>query len=170
MKVRFKITTALLRTIRTDLRRSHAFARERVGFISTGLSACDNDVLVLARQYRPVLDSEYLHDASVGAMMGPDAIRRALQWAMDEDGAMFHVHTHGGRGVPRFSSTDLRENQKFMADFFKVAPRCIHGAIVLSDTAAHGHVWFGPSLSRGTVASFTEVGIPLRRWGPNEQA
>lgn len=164
MKVRFKITTTLLTSIRNDLQRRHPFAHERVGFISAGLSACGSDLLVLARGYRPVRDDEYLRDPSVGAMMGADAIRRAMQWAMQDGVALFHVHTHGGRGVPGFSPIDLRENAKFVPDLFKVAPQCAHGAIVLSDTAANGLVWYDRSQPHHFIASFIEVGVPLHNW------
>ena len=164
MNVRFKITTSLLSTIRIDLRRRHPFAHERVGFISAGMSISGDDLLVLARQYRPVCDHEYLPDLSVGAMMGPEAIRRALQWAMQDTVALFHVHTHGGQGLPHFSSVDLRENAKFVPDFFKVAPQRAHGAIVLSDTAAHGQIWFAGSQPHHFITSFVEVGAPLRKW------
>jgi hypothetical protein len=164
MKVRFKITSVLLRTIRIDLRRPHPFARERIGFISAGLSAVGDGLLTLAREYRPVRDDDYLRDPSVGAMMGPEAIRNALQWAMQDGVALFHVHTHGGRGIPGFSRIDLQESAKFVPDFFKVAPQCVHGAIVLSDTAAHGQVWFGRSQPHHFIAHFTEIGVPLRKW------
>ena len=165
MNVRFKITTSLLTAVRTDLRRPHPFAYERVGFLSAGMSTSSDGLLVLAREYRPVRDDEYLPDPSVGAMMGPDAIRRALQWAMQDAVALFHVHTHGGQGIPKFSSVDLRENAKFVPDFFKVAPQCAHGAIVLSDTAAHGQLWLARSQLHQFMASFVEVGVPLRKWG-----
>ena len=164
MKVRFKITSGLLTAIRSDLRRPHPFARERVGFISAGLSAVGEDLLVLAREYRPVADADYLDDPTVGAMMGRDAIRKALQWALQDGVALFHVHTHGGRGIPGFSGIDLRENAKFVPDFLKVTPQCAHGAIVLSDTAAHGLVWLGRSRSNQFITSFTEVGVPIRKW------
>lgn len=164
MNLRFKITSALLTTVRIDLRRPHAFAHERVGFISAGLSAIDDDLLILAREYRPVLDEDYLRDPSVGAMMGPDAIRKAMQWALQSGAALFHVHTHGGRGLPGFSGVDLRENAKFVLDFLKVAPQCAHGAIVLSDTAARGQVWLGRDRPHAFIEHFTEVGAPLRTW------
>ena len=161
MKVRFKITSRLLTAIRSDLQRPHQFARERVGFISAGLSAFGDGLLVLAREYRPVADDEYLDDPTVGAMMGPDAIRNALQWALQDGVAMFHVHTHGGRGIPGFSRIDIRENAKFVPE---VAPQCAHGAIVLSDTAAHGLIWVCRSRPNYSVTSFVEVGVPLRKW------
>ena len=164
MKTRFKITKALLTTIRSDLKRPHPFAYERVGFISAGLSTSGHEVLALAREYRPVNDDEYLQDPSVGAMMGPEAIRRALQWAMQGGHALFHVHTHGGSGIPSFSAIDQRENRKFVPDFFKVAPQCAHGAIVLSDTAARGQIWFDHSQPHQLITSFVEVGAPLSKW------
>lgn len=164
MKLHFKITRALLDTVRIDLRRQHRFAHERVGFISAGLAACDKDVLIIARGYRSVRDEDYLPDASVGAMMGPEAIRKALQWAMEEGVALLHVHTHGGRGLPTFSGIDVRENAKFIPDFFKVAPQCVHGAVVLSDNAARGQVWLDRARPRVPIESFAEVGAPIRTW------
>ncbi|WP_027168238.1 hypothetical protein [Mesorhizobium sp. WSM3224] len=164
MNIRFKITNALLSTIRTDLHRPHAFAHERVGFIAAGLAAAHDNLLILAREYRPLHDDEYLEDRSVGAMMSAAAIRRARQWAMDERAAIFHVHTHGGRGVPGFSSIDTRENAKFVPNFVSVAPHAVHGAIVLSDTAAFGQVWLGRAAAQPFIARFAEIGMPLRQW------
>ena len=164
MKVYFKITTALLTAIRSDLQRPHPFAHERVGFISAGLSAFNSGLLVLAREYRSVADNEYLRDPTVGAMMGPDAIRNALQWALQDGVAIFHVHTHKGRGIPSFSGIDMRETAKFVPDFFKVAPQCVHGAIVLSNTAGHCLVWFDRLQPSHFVTSFIEVGVPLCKW------
>tara|TARA_R110002124_G_scaffold153244_1_gene320211 strand:+ start:4026 stop:4529 length:504 start_codon:yes stop_codon:yes gene_type:complete len=164
MTIHFKITRPLLSTIRADLIRPHPFAYERVGFISASLSAAANNLFVLARAYRPVLDEDYLRDPSVGAMMGPEAIRKALQWAMNDGVAMFHVHTHGGQGRPGFSGVDLREQAKYVPNFFQVAPQCPHGALVLSDNAAYGHIWLDEKSPYRIVGEFTEVGIPLSQW------
>lgn len=164
MKIRFKITSALVATIRIDLRRPHPFAHERVGFIAAGLAAAHDDLLILARAYRPVRDDEYLADPSVGAMMSAKAIRCARQWAMDDRAAIFHVHTHGGRGIPGFSGVDIRENARFIPNFGSVAPQCVHGAIVLSDTAAFGQVWLDRSSIQPFIVSFSEVGMPIRSW------
>jgi hypothetical protein len=164
MNIRFKITSALLGTIRADLRRSHPFAHERVGFISAGLAAAHDELLILARGYEPVSDDEYLRDDRVGAMMSEQAIRRARQQAMDTGAAIFHVHTHGGQGVPGFSGVDNRENARFVPNFVSVAPQCVHGAIVLSDTAAFGQVWIGRAGSRPFIARFNEIGMPIRNW------
>lgn len=164
MKIRFKITNTLLTTIRADLHRPHPFAHERVGFVAAGLAAARDDLLILAREYRPLHDDEYLEDPSVGAMMSAAAIRRARQWAMDGRAAIFHVHTHGGRGVPGFSGVDTRENAKFVPNFVSVAPHAVHGAIVLSDTAAFGQVWLGRASAQPFIARFAVIGMPLRQW------
>ncbi len=166
MKLTLKITGGLLAAVRSDLSRPHAFAHERVGFISAGLSSLGSDVLLIARSYRPVVDQDYLDDPSVGAMMGPEAIRKALQWAMGEGHAMLHVHTHGGCGIPGFSSIDVRENAKFVPNFHKVAPKCAHGALVLSDDAARGQVWLERGCTPTPIDAFVEIGNSLRKWSP----
>lgn len=164
MNIRFKITQKLLDTIRSDLRRPHAIAHERIGFVAGGLAAAHDELLILARDYRPVDDAEYLDDRSVGAMIDASAIRRARQWAMNSRAAIFHVHTHGGRGVPGFSSVDNRENAKFIPNFVSVAPFAVHGAIVLSDTAAFGQVWLGRNQPRPFITTFNAVGAPTSMW------
>jgi hypothetical protein len=164
MKVRFKIMLALLDAIRADLRRPHAFAHERVGFIAAGLAAARDELLILARDYRPVRDEEYIRDPSVGAMMSADAIRRARQWAMDDRAAIFHVHSHGGRGMPNFSGIDARESAKFVPNFVAVAPHAVHGAMVLSDTAGFGRMWQAAASETSPIATFTVVGMPITRW------
>jgi hypothetical protein len=120
--------------------------------------------LVLARTYRAVADGDYLHDPSVGAMIGPAAIRKALQWALSEGVAVFHVHTHGGIGRPGFSNIDLREQAKFVPNLFQIAPQCPHGALVLSNNSVHGHIWLDGDKSFEIVTGFVEVGAPLNIW------
>src|ERR1700674_6069733 len=79
MRVRFKITTGLLVSVRADLGRPHPFAYERVGFVLAAAARSASGVLVLAQEHHPVADEDYLPDSSVGAMMGPGAIRKAME-------------------------------------------------------------------------------------------
>jgi proteasome lid subunit RPN8/RPN11 len=164
MTIHLKIARNLLQTIRQDLVRTHPFAYERVGFISGGLSSASDDLWILARGYRAVADDDYLRDPSVGAMIGPDAIRKALQWAMTERVAIFHVHTHGGHGQPGFSGIDLREQAKFVPNFFQIAPQCPHGALVLSNNSAYGHIWLDDDKPCEVITGFVAVGTPLNKW------
>jgi len=165
MKINFKITTDLLVLIRADLRRHHPFAHERVGFILAGLAKSAEGVLVLAHTYHPVADQDYLPDTSVGAMMGPEAIRKAMELALIKRVAIFHVHSHGGIGIPNFSGVDIRENAKFVPDFLKVAPQNVHGAVVLSDNAAAGQFWVARDRHSQPISKFIEVGRPIIKWG-----
>lgn len=143
MKVLFKITDQLLDSIREDLERPHRFAAERVGFISAR-AAMTNNLLIIAEGYHPVADEDYMDDMSVGAMMGQEAIRKALNVALLSPVGMFHVHMHSHHGRPGFSRTDLREQKKFVPDFFKVSS-LVHGAIVLSYDLQVGSVWLKPN-------------------------
>ena len=77
MRIRFKITQALLGAAKHDLLRPHPFAAERVGFLSCRVGATDSDgLIVLAHAYHAVEDADYVDDPTAGATMGPDAIRK----------------------------------------------------------------------------------------------
>jgi hypothetical protein len=165
MNVRFKITVELLATIRADLHRPHPFAMERVGFISTGIAASRDGLVVLAQQYRPVADEDYVRDDTVPVMMGPAAIRKAMQWALADKVGIFHVHVHGGLGMPTLSGIDLRETAKFVPSFLNVAVQRAHGAIVLSGDSAQGQVWLSRGGAPAYISEFVEVGAPSRKWG-----
>lgn len=164
MSVCLKINRSLMEAIRRDLSRPHPFASERVGFISANLSSAADDLWILVRGYRPVANEDYLRDRSVGAMIGPEAIRKALQWAMSEGVAIFHVHTHCGTGVPDFSDTDLREQARFVPNFFQIAPQCPHGALVLSNNSGHGNIWLNCKKPYEAITRFVEVGAPINSW------
>lgn len=166
MKAEIKITASLLSGIHQDLGRQHAFAHERVGFLTCGIIGDRaSGLTLLAREYRPVADEDYLRDHSVGAMIGPDAMRKGLQMAYRARSALFHIHSHGGRGVPQFSSVDTRESQKFVPSFFNVVPQMPHGAIVLSGNSALGLLWLAPDRAPVAIAGFKSIGSPLRNFG-----
>ena len=162
--IRFKMTCQLFFEIQGDLHRRHPFAHERVGFVGAGLALHGDCCTVLAHSYAPVADEDYLDDPSVGAMMGPDAMYKAMAWAFGLGVALFHIHTHGGSGVPGFSGVDIRESGKFVPDFFKVRPERPHGAIVLSNTHAFGRIWLGRKDAPHTIDEFHLVGPPCRKW------
>ena len=162
MMIHFKITLALIDLIRRDLDRPHAFAAERVGFVSCRVGGLvPGGLIVLAHSYHPVEDADYLRDWTVGAMMGPAAIRKAMQRAYNEPVGMFHVHMHDHRGSPWFSQVDLAENNKFVPDFWNARPEMPHGALVLSRDSIAGLCWNPPTKRRQTIDKFTIVGAPL---------
>ena len=144
-----------------DLLRPHPFAAERVGFIACKPAASRSGTLLLAADYRPVADEDYVPDMRVGAMMGPAAIRKALQWAYNVRLSIIHVHLHDHDGAPGFSTTDLRETAKFVPDFFHVRPDLPHGALVLSRDSAIARCWLIPGAPPVWAEKVTIVGSPL---------
>lgn len=160
----FKITTDLLNYIRADLHRRHRFASERVGFIEAGLALSATGCTLLAHTYQAVEDEDYIDNPAYGAMMGPEAIRKAMARAYADKVALFHVHTHGGSGVPRFSGVDLSENPKFVPDFFRVRPERPHGALVLSNTHAYGQIWLDRKANPRVIDTFKTVGVHCCKW------
>src|SRR5438045_2329247 len=121
MRIEFKIRRELLDRARSDLLRPHEFAHERIGYFHGKPSRLPDGLLVCAFDYAPVADEHYMIAPGVGAMVGPDGLRAAMQTAYDLQAAMFHVHLHGHRGQPWFSAYDLSENAKFVPDMFNVA-------------------------------------------------
>ena len=78
MKIHFRITGDLMLTITSDLSREHAFAYERVGFISVGFAECSDGILILAQDYHPVADENYILTEEMGALINSEAIRDAM--------------------------------------------------------------------------------------------
>jgi len=164
----FRAGGDLLESVRADLRRPHPFAAERVGFLlcRAGLLDCGGAV-VLAAGYHAIEDGDYLEDPRVGAMMGPAAIRKAMQRAYNggaQDIALFHVHMHDHLGLPGFSRVDVTESMKFVPDFFNAVPLMPHGAIVLSADRAIGLCWRARTVKPIPIDRFSTVGAPLRAW------
>jgi hypothetical protein len=156
----------MLDDIRRDLQRPHAFAFERVGFLTAGIAqAGPSQLLALARAYRPVADEDYVPDGSVGVKIGSDAMRKAAQFTYQGRSTLLHIHSHGGVGRPEFSGVDLKSGSEFVPGFFHSVPRMPHGMLVLSNDSATGLVWFGPEQSGCYAAEFVSVGAPYRKFG-----
>jgi hypothetical protein len=164
MRVLFKITERLLGEVKTQLGRPHPFASERVGFLLCRVGLLDGgDLIILSHSLHDVADEDYIDDSTVGAMMGPDAIRKALQVAYRQQASMFHVHLHLHQGRPGFSRTDERETARFVPDFWNVQPELPHGAIVFSGDSACGKCWIPGRKAPAEISRFGVVGIPSRR-------
>ena len=166
MKARIKIPNVMLDEALRDLHRPHAFAHERVGFMTAGVAqAGPGQLLFLARAYRPVADEDYVPDPSVGVKIGSDAMRKAAQFAYQPRSALLHIHSHGGFGRPDFSGVDLKSGREFVPGFFHSVPRMPHGMLVLSNDSATGLLWFGPEGSEAYATEFVGVGAPYRKFG-----
>jgi hypothetical protein len=166
MKAAFKITASLLSSVRSDLARTHPFAYERVGFLTAGCAwTSGGDLLVVTRGYLPVEDDDYVMTDAVGAQINTNAMRQGVQAAYRSSSALFHVHTHGGRGTPGFSRVDLRSGVEFVPSFFHLIPTMPHGLIVLSDDSADGLLWLDRERKPIALGRFVSVGARLQTTG-----
>lgn len=172
VNIHIKITEALLAQVRADLHRRHPFAFERVGFLTAGATRSrDGDLLLLCRSYYPVADEDYEVSATVGAQIGSEAMRKAIEVAHPNKSALLHTHTHGGSGLPVFSKTDLVSGAQFVPGFFNALPRTPHGLLVLSNTSAQGLVWTARNAKPQYVDGFSQVGRSVLKFGDRyEQA
>ncbi|MBW4053711.1 MAG: hypothetical protein HIU85_20070 [Proteobacteria bacterium] len=152
MKTLFRATADFMAHVRRDLERPHAFAHERVGFIAVRAAAGHEHLVLLAERYYSVDDQDYVPDPTVGALIGQEALRKALEIALLKSVGMFHVHAHFFPGRLWFSPIDLREQTQFVPDFFSACGNMPHGALVLNHTDAAGRVW----LSRTRIATIDE--------------
>jgi hypothetical protein len=157
MTIVFRATDDFMARVRKDLSRDHPFAHERVGFITVRAISTSEQLVLFAQDYEPVSDSDYLRDDSVGAMIGQEALRKALEIALLHPVGVFHVHQHLFSKRLWFSHTDLREQLRFVPDFFKVRPNMPHGAIVLNPLAAAGRAWVSGNKIEH-IAEFNTIG------------
>lgn len=58
----FRTTSDFLSRVREDLSRPHAFAHERVGFITVRAASANKIIVLLAEDYYPVADDDYIED------------------------------------------------------------------------------------------------------------
>jgi len=158
MRITIRIPSPTLKGMRADLARPHPHAGERVGFMAAAATSSPGELLLLVRDYRPVEDEDYHEAPDVGAEIGSEAFRKALQWAYRPKSALLHVHTHHGRGKPGFSGIDLRSGYKFVPSFFTTVPRMPQGMVVLSDDSAAGLVWLAEDEKPASVEVFSQVG------------
>lgn len=166
MRVQFKITCTQLKAMRADLERPHEFAYERVGFLFCRFgSLVRGGVVVLALDYVPVSDDDYIPGSGLAAMIGPGAFRKALQRVLTDTVGAFHVHMHPHDGIPWPSGIDRSETAKFVPDFFNVRENVPHGAIILSNDRLSGRIWPGVDRKPISITEVKFIGAPLLSFG-----
>lgn len=162
MSIKLRMTRAFWDALQADLRRSHAFAAERVAFAfgRRGAAPC-GDVIVLST-FAPVDDGDYEDDPYVGARIGAQAIHKGLKQAALLRAAAFHVHLHDHHGMPWFSRTDLRELPPVMDPFQHVVREQPRGLLLLSEDDCVGLVWYPSTIKPSAISDVSVVGAPMR--------
>jgi hypothetical protein len=167
MYLTIRLTRQLHEEMLTDLRRPHAHAAERVGFLYGRLAAKCGPLILMTR-YTPVPDEQYIDDPHVGARINGDAIRAAMQGVLDSGDGVFHTHLHEWPGRPGFSFTDEKELPKLVPAFQAVGRAQANGLFLLSPDSAIADVWLPGKQHPVRAHRISIVGYPLRFFGGEE--
>jgi hypothetical protein len=139
--IRFRIPEEIHSKMLEDLRRPHHFAFERVGFLFVKTVKLSSNInIVLAVDYLPVNDEDYIDDKRVGAKINSNAIRTAMQGTLDRDCGCFHVHLHDHFGKPFPSFTDSKSLPGVVKSLNNIAPEHINGFLILSRDAFYSSI------------------------------
>jgi hypothetical protein len=158
-----RIPADLYARIEADLDRPHAFASERVGFLLTRPDECNAPIsIILALDYWPVPDNDYVKDYSVGARIGSQAIRSAMQKSLDGNSGAIHVHKHHCYGKPNYSDDDWDGWNRLLPSFRTFLPKLSHGVLVLSLGSAAGLIWRDGRKKPLALDKISIVGFPIR--------
>jgi len=166
MNTMLRLTDRMLESIHADLDRPHAFAGERVGFLTCGVAALSEGGLCLyGADYHPVADADYENDRRAAAMLGSGAFRKILQRIYNEPASVLHVHRHDHHGRPGPSVTDERESRRFMPSFWNVCPRHPHGTVILSFDTLWGALWISPDAPVVELGRYAVIGDRTQPYG-----
>lgn len=161
MQIELRMPTQLADRMRADLTRANPFGGERVGFLATRSSAAGDTLLVIARDYRPVEDKHYIPADDVGVRISSSAIRVAMEWGMQEQVGVWHVHAHLGAGrPPMMSGTDEADIPRLAEALTRSCPTETHGLMILNADRAMAEGW-APGIARVPV-TVMEMGWPVR--------
>ena len=131
--IKMRLPGSLYQSMLADLKRTHKFAYERVGFLYARTTVLSDQARIITfTGYDPVNDTDYIEDDSVGARIGSTAIRGAMQKVLDGDCSGFHVHLHNHHGQPWPSGDDKEGLPGIVESFANVKPTQPHGILILS--------------------------------------
>lgn len=165
MNYTIRIARSVFERARGDVRRAHAFAYERVGFLfGRTASIGREEAVVLLNDFSGVHDDQYLEDDTVGARIDSTAIRSALARILETGESCFHFHIHGHQGRPCLSRTDATELDRLVPTFVSGAPEAVHGALIGSLDAASAWAWRRHGMNRTQARTVALVGFPSEIW------
>lgn len=162
-----RIPDAIAKVVRDDLRRSHRFAAERIGFLSAAVGPSDDGLVIVVAEYHGVADDHYVSGRGAGGRIGVEAIRHAISRGITSRMGIFHVHLHDRDGPTSFSPTDRAEQTRLAQSLIAAAPNHPHGMIVLSADSANAWIWMPGQTTPSIPARLSLVGYPMRLVGGN---
>jgi hypothetical protein len=97
--------------------------------------------LLLVRELIPLRESDYVPNASHGAMWRGSAMFPLMEAAMERGLGIVIFHAHDHTGLPGLSRDDLQSADKVIPMFRKRVPTRPHGTVVVSRSHASGLIW-----------------------------
>lgn len=155
--MQLRMTQEIHQKIRSDLRRFHPFAYERVGY--TFIRPLGNDVLVVTG-YESVPDEFYIKDKTVGARIDHRGIVLAMKRADKNKEGILHTHVHGGFGFPQFSLDDEVDHCNFVRSFKNSNPQMPHGFLLLSKDKMRARIWMPGHKDYSDLYKYSIIGLP----------
>lgn len=156
--MQLRMPQSIHQEMRSDLRRSHPFAVERVGFIFTKPAG---DSVLVVTGYQSIPNQFYINDNSVGARIDHRAIALAMKRAdMNKEGIL-HTHIHNKSGRPIFSRDDRADHPNLLRSFRNAAPGLAHGLMLLSTDKMMARVWLPQHESPVDIFRYTIINLPL---------
>lgn len=161
-QIQFRIPKFIYELMQEDLRKPHPFAYERVGFVFTKtILLFDTSYLIVATDYLPVADEDYIEDMNVGAKINSNSIRTAMQGIVDRNGGCFHVHLHNHSGKPYPSFTDLESLPGIVNSFSNIASKQANGILILSRDGFYTDIKYGKEIQTYKANTISVVGYPF---------
>ncbi|MGC9451686.1 MAG: hypothetical protein ACP5I4_09590 [Oceanipulchritudo sp.] len=164
MNIHIRIPQSVFMEAWDNLTSRHPFAFERVGFLSSSLSALDeNNYLVLLKKFHPVPDPHYLEDESVGASISGEAIRAAMECGLRNKVGQIHAHIHDHFGQPTPSVIDAEGLPPLTKALATIVPSQASGFLIFSRDRACAEVQIPGQKGSIEATAITIVGFPIRR-------
>lgn len=133
-RYRLHLPQSVIRELR-EVTRPNRNRPEPLAFLRVRFASEDSRSVVVSVGIHPFPDEAYV-DGPAGANFSTEwAIDVANAGIVDNVGLML-VHSHGGVGIPMFSSIDARTNRSIMVPLAVGVETAPFGAVVLSDTDA----------------------------------
>lgn len=159
--VNFRVSKKLKEKIDIDLSKKHSYAYERVGFVLTRTHWIGEKAIVLAYDYKPVADEDYIKDDDVGARINSRAIKKAIEIAYSENCGIFHVHAHCHLEKPIESSSDIAGIKPMMESISRIGKKQLFGYVILSENSALCKIKSPSDKSFIEASVYSEVGYPM---------
>lgn len=156
--MQLRIPQLIYQEMRSDLRRPHPFAFERIGYVF--IKTAGQSVMVVTG-YESVPDEFYMKDRSVGARIDHRGIALAMRRAYRNKEGILHTHMHNKSGFPVFSKDDRIDHPNFLRSFRNAVPKMFHGFLLLSTDKMIARVWPPQNDSYIDIIRYTIVGLPL---------